>query len=255
MPASHWRSPATRFWSTTAATASSSPSTRTSTLLSRNGRAATTISPPTSPAAALGTIRVTSNTTALQIGGIGQGFTINGLDNTSPGIESAAIYFQGSHSNAQIRDNEIVAAGDEGLLTEYGATISGFVIDGNEFSGTTFTGTPGGQGFSLAVLAGQRSAPARRHGRRRGGREHLQHHLHEQRWSPGRREASIRLGGSRPVRVAAVRAGQQPGDDRLERRDHHRQYVHGHDRALRRSAFEPAARARPSRATRSTAPA
>ena len=118
------------------------------TLLSRNGRATTTISPPTSPAAALGTILVTSNTTALQIGGVGQGFTINGLDNTSPGIESAAIYFQGSHSNAQIRDNEIVAAGDEGLLTEYGATISGFVIDGNEFSGTTFTGTPGGQGFS-----------------------------------------------------------------------------------------------------------
>jgi hypothetical protein len=116
-------------------------------LLSRNGRAATTIQPPASPAAALGTVLVTSNTTALQIGGTGQGFTIAGLDNVSPGLESAALYFQGSHSNAQIVDNEISAAGDHGLLTEFGATISGFIISDNTFSGQTFVGTPAGYGF------------------------------------------------------------------------------------------------------------
>jgi hypothetical protein len=118
-------------------------------LLSLNGRAATSISPPTSPAAALGTIKVTGGTTAVQIGALGQGFTINGVDNTSAGLESAAVYFQGSHSNAQVIDNEIVAAGDHGLLTEFGATISGFVIDSNEFSGQTFVGSPAGYGFGL----------------------------------------------------------------------------------------------------------
>ncbi len=116
-------------------------------LLSRNGRAATQIEPPSNPAAALGTVVVTSNTTALQIGAPGQGFTIVGRDHVSPGIESAALYFQGHHSNAQILDNEISADGDHGLLTEFGATISGFVITGNVFSGQTFVGTPAGYGF------------------------------------------------------------------------------------------------------------
>jgi hypothetical protein len=117
-------------------------------LLARDGRAATTIAPPASPAANLGTVLVTSNTTGLQIGAPGKGFTIQGIDNASPGLESAAVYFQGSHSNAHIRQNEIVAAGDAGLMTEFGATISGFVIDGNVFSGQTFTGaTAGDCGF------------------------------------------------------------------------------------------------------------
>src|SRR5690606_32619533 len=92
-------------------------------LLSRNGRAATHIEAP------------------------GQGFTIAGRDHVSAGIEAAALYFQGSHSNAQIVDNEISAAGDHALLTEFGATISGFVITGNTFSGQTFIGTPAGYGF------------------------------------------------------------------------------------------------------------
>ncbi len=117
-------------------------------LLSRDGRATTIIDPPATPTATLGTIRVTGNTTGAQIGSIGHGFTIHGVDNASPGIESATVYFQGNHSNAQVRDNEIVAAGDEGLLTEFGATISGFVISNNLFSGQTFTGAnPGGNGF------------------------------------------------------------------------------------------------------------
>ncbi|MBZ0268541.1 T9SS type A sorting domain-containing protein [bacterium] len=117
------------------------------TLLSVNGRAMTTILGQSS-AGSLGTLWITSNTTALQIGGVGQGFTILGIDNGAPGVENAAVYFQGPHSNAQILDNEIVANGDHGLLTEYGAVISGFVIDGNEFSGQTFVGAnPAGLGF------------------------------------------------------------------------------------------------------------
>ncbi len=50
-------------------------------------------------------------------------------------VENAAIYFQGSHSNAVIRGNNIQANGDHGLLTEFGAVISNFVIDSNDFSG------------------------------------------------------------------------------------------------------------------------
>jgi hypothetical protein len=117
------------------------------TLRSLHGRAVTTIAPPSTPTGNLGTVRVTTGSNGVEIGGTGHGFTIEGIDNTSPGVESAAVYFQGSHANAQIIDNEIVAAGDEGLLTEYGAVISGFVIDGNTFSGQTFVGVPGGSGF------------------------------------------------------------------------------------------------------------
>lgn len=116
-------------------------------LLSVNGRAATTIQGIAN--GALGTIRVTNNTTAVEIGRSGQGLTIIGIDNPSAGLESAAVYFQGSHSGAKIVDNEIQAAGDAGLLTEFGATISGFEIDGNEFSGQTFIGpNPADYGFA-----------------------------------------------------------------------------------------------------------
>ena len=122
---------------------------RNVTLLSLNGRAATTIDPPSTPASALGTIVVKNNTTSAQIGAPGQGFTVHGTDNLSPGLESAAIYFQGNHSNAKVLDNEIVAAGDYGLITEYGAIISGFVVSGNTFSGQTFAGAnPADQGFA-----------------------------------------------------------------------------------------------------------
>jgi hypothetical protein len=118
-------------------------------LVSNGGRAVTTIDPPATPTAALGTILVNNNTTGVQIGAVGQGFTINGVDNLSPGIESAAVYFQGNHSNAQILDNEIVANGDAGLMTEYGPTISGFIVSGNTFSGQTFAGpNPADFGFA-----------------------------------------------------------------------------------------------------------
>jgi hypothetical protein len=116
-------------------------------LLSTGGRDVTTINGI--PNGALGTILVTNNTTAVTIGAPGQGFTINGIDNPSPGIESAAVYFQGSHSGAQVRDNLIVANGDGGLSTEFGATITTFLIDGNTFAGKTFAGTtPAGTGFA-----------------------------------------------------------------------------------------------------------
>ncbi|MCC6850656.1 MAG: hypothetical protein IT294_19370 [Deltaproteobacteria bacterium] len=121
---------------------------RNVTLVSLNGRAATTIDPPSTPTGTLGTIKVTSGTTGVQIGAPGKGFTVHGIDNLSPGLESAAIYFQGNHSSAKVLDNEIVAAGDAGLQTEYGATVSGLVISGNTFSGQTFTGAnPADFGF------------------------------------------------------------------------------------------------------------
>ncbi len=117
------------------------------TLLSENGRA-TTIIEGISSVGSLGAIVISSNTTAVQIGDTGMGFTIIGIDNGAPGVENAAVYFQGSHSGATLRDNEIQANGDHGLLTEYGATIDGFVIDNNEFSGQTFVGAqPAGIGF------------------------------------------------------------------------------------------------------------
>ncbi|MEZ4648083.1 MAG: hypothetical protein R3E97_04710 [Candidatus Eisenbacteria bacterium] len=116
-------------------------------LVSTGGRDVTTIQ-GISMAGALGTIVVTSNTTGVMIGDTGQGFTIIGIDNGAPGVENAAVYFQGGHSGAIVRDNEIVANGDAGLQTEYGAVIDGFIIDGNEFSGSTFFDPPAGYGFT-----------------------------------------------------------------------------------------------------------
>ena len=118
-------------------------------LLSTSGRAGTTIRPPATVTTTLGTVRVTSGSNGVQIGAPGQGFTIEGIDHPSAAIENAALYFQGTHANAQIRDNEIIAAGEAGLLSEFNALVSGFVIDGNTFSGATFTGgVPAGSGFS-----------------------------------------------------------------------------------------------------------
>ena len=119
------------------------------TLLSQSGRSSTTIQ-GISGLGALGTVMVTNNTTDVNIGGAtGQGFTIIGIDNGLPGIENAALYFQGGHSGADIRYNEIVANGDDGLLTEFGAANTNFVIDDNIFSGQTFVGlNPADNGFA-----------------------------------------------------------------------------------------------------------
>lgn len=118
------------------------------TLRSLNGRAATTIA-GVSGSGILGTVVVSSGSSAVTIGGSGQGFTIQGIDNPSAGLESAALYFQGAHSGAVIQDNEIQANGDAGLITEFGQAVTNFLIDSNRFSGKTFTGAnPAGSGFS-----------------------------------------------------------------------------------------------------------
>lgn len=65
------------------------------------------------------------------------------------GIEKAAVYFQGAHSDAAGKGNEIEANGDSGLMTEYNPVVDVLVISDNLFSGQTFTGTnPGGEGFN-----------------------------------------------------------------------------------------------------------
>ncbi|MFO1439738.1 MAG: hypothetical protein U1F81_15560 [Verrucomicrobiaceae bacterium] len=118
------------------------------TLQSSGGRAVTTIT-GVSGLGALGTVLVTNNTTAVTIGGAGKGFTIIGIDNGSPGLENAALYFQGGHTGVQVRDNDIQANGDVGLLSEFGVVISGWVVDGNIFSGKTFVGAnPADNGFA-----------------------------------------------------------------------------------------------------------
>ncbi len=117
------------------------------TLRSSNGRAVTTIQ-GISGVNALGTILVTSGTDNVTLGGAGKGFTVIGIDNNNPGIENAAVYFQGAHATATVQDNDIRANGDAGLMGEYGVANTGFTITGNTFSGKTFVGTnPAGSGF------------------------------------------------------------------------------------------------------------
>ncbi|MCW5891198.1 MAG: hypothetical protein KIT14_11690 [bacterium] len=106
---------------------------RSVSLRSTTGRAATIIAPPATPTANLGTIRLSPGMNGVEIGGPAGGFTIHGVDDLSPGIESATVYLQGNHSLVTVRDNEIVAAGDAGFQTEFGATVSGLVFQGGSF--------------------------------------------------------------------------------------------------------------------------
>ena len=116
-------------------------------LLSAGGRTGTTIE-GLMAGTGLGTIQVNPGVNDVTIGDTGRGLTIIGIDGP-PGLEKAAVYFQGAHTNAVVRDNEIRANGDEGLITEYNAAINTFAIDANVFSGRTFLGTvPGGLGFA-----------------------------------------------------------------------------------------------------------
>lgn len=117
------------------------------TLESVGGRDVTTIV-GVSSAGSPGAVVVTGTTTGVTIGGVGKGFTIVGIDNGFPAQENAALYIQGSHTGLTIRGNDIQANGEAGLLAEYGATGSGWLIDGNIFSGQTFLGpNPAGDGF------------------------------------------------------------------------------------------------------------
>ncbi len=116
-------------------------------LLSINGRSNTTIQ-GSSGIGSLATILVDGTTNGIQIGDVNHGFKITGIDNNNPGVENAALYFRGNHAGAIIKGNEVVANGDHGLLSEYGATITNFIIDSNIFSGKTFVGdNPDGNGF------------------------------------------------------------------------------------------------------------
>ncbi|MDZ4657266.1 MAG: right-handed parallel beta-helix repeat-containing protein [Bythopirellula sp.] len=118
------------------------------TLVSANGRGVTTLQ-GVSGVGSLGTLLVTNNTTDFNLGSIsGNGFTIVGIDNNNPGIENAAVYFQGGHTNAEVRWNDIVANGDHGFASESGAAMVGLVVDNNIFSGQTFVGTPADNGFT-----------------------------------------------------------------------------------------------------------
>jgi len=115
------------------------------TLQSDDGRDATTIVGQGNTA--LGTILVQANNFTL--GGTDHGFTVVGIDNASPGIESAAVYIQGNNSGSTIQNNRITANGDEALLTEYSGTVTGLTVDNNIFDGQTFAGAnPAGVGSS-----------------------------------------------------------------------------------------------------------
>ena len=97
---------------------------------------------------ALGAIVFSPGVSNVTFGGVGHGFTVVGIDNASPAIESAAIYLQGAHDHVAILGNEVVANGDSGLTSEYGYAITNTTISDNTFSGYTFAGAePADYGF------------------------------------------------------------------------------------------------------------
>ena len=116
------------------------------TLISTGGRAATTISGvQTSPAPSIaGTILLTGNTTGVSIGtNTANGFTIIGVDWPTNVTDVGAIYVQGpgTQANLSIIGNDVQAKGDNGFISEPGATFTGFTFDNNILSGQTFLGT------------------------------------------------------------------------------------------------------------------
>lgn len=82
------------------------------------------------------------------------GFTLVGYDSPFPGIEYAALYIQGNHTNLTITNNTITADGEGGLLEEFGGTCTNLIIDNNTFNGKTFVGAnPGDCGFANQFTA------------------------------------------------------------------------------------------------------
>lgn len=125
--------------------------TKSLTLISSGGAANTIIqgSAAVAPAILLnGTILLTTGANDVTIGGAGKGFTIIGYDLSDPGNELAAIYFQSVHNNITIRGNDVVAAGEAGILTTWGVAVTNLTIEGNTFSGKTFVGELAGCGDS-----------------------------------------------------------------------------------------------------------
>ena len=81
----------------------------------------------------LGTIHLSPGTNNVTV----EGLEIIGLDGT-PGLEKAAVYFQGAHDGVTLRDNVITADGDPAILTEYGLANTNITIEDNVIDGTTF---------------------------------------------------------------------------------------------------------------------
>jgi len=127
------------------------------TLLSGDGADNTEIVRPEA-SNSLGTVLVAPGTEGVTIGGIGHGFTIQGGDSPAPGIEWAAVYFQGGgHKAHTVQGNTIVANGDSALMTEFNPSIEGLLIDSNLFTGQTFAGDDPATGnqFEVANVARQ----------------------------------------------------------------------------------------------------
>ncbi|MBB4098231.1 beta strand repeat-containing protein [Sphingomonas kyeonggiensis] len=110
------------------------------------GRDLTTIT-GISGVGALGTVTLaagSSNTTL-------SGFTINGIENGNPGSETAAVYLQQTNTGSRITNNRILAAGDLGLVSEWGYAITGLVVDGNIIGGKTYVGAAPATGDQFTV--------------------------------------------------------------------------------------------------------
>lgn len=105
------------------------------TLVSADG-AETTIIRGSDASPLLGTIEIGANANGLRI----EGFTIEGI-NGNGAIEKGAIYTQNALDGLEVVDNVIVAKGDSGMTVAYGIAFTNALIDGNTFSGQTFTGT------------------------------------------------------------------------------------------------------------------
>ncbi|MBK8923805.1 MAG: hypothetical protein IPM81_20345 [Saprospirales bacterium] len=117
------------------------------TIRSTGGKGVTTIQ-GTLAGGNYGTVAIASGTNGVTLGQSGKGFTIIGFDGTG-GIEAAAVYLLGAHTDITVEGNEIRADGDYGLLSNYNAAIDGILINDNMFTGKTFLGAePGGCGFA-----------------------------------------------------------------------------------------------------------
>ena len=117
--------------------------TQNVTLISENGRATTTIQGTSRGPLEDGTIffPAGSSTTDVQIGALGQGFTLIGFDLANPANDIGVVYMQGTHGNISFIDNEIQANGEGGITAEYNnLSVTNLTIDNNSFTGQTFVG-------------------------------------------------------------------------------------------------------------------
>jgi parallel beta-helix repeat protein len=119
-------------------------------LLSEDGRGLTKIE-GISGVNAPGTVVVEQGVSGVQIGDTDKGIHIVGIDNGNPAAENAAVYLQGLNNNIIIKGNEIEAAGDFGLRTEYAEAYDNIQIDDNIFSGKSFVGATSATGDHSTV--------------------------------------------------------------------------------------------------------